>query len=394
MKSKNLIIVTFLVILVLFFIWRSLSQQIPAINAVNRPQRVAFKQEFLSHLKLPQGFKVNVFAENVGKPRMLEVREDGAVYVTRPDEEDVILLRDTNSDGRADENLTIAKDIKLVHGITTHKGKLYLCGEKELYAGNLDGSNMKKLIGDLPDGGQHPRRTIGFGPDGMLYISIGSTCNTCIETNPEHATILRAGEDGSARKIFAKGLRNTIGFGWHPETKVIWGMDHGSDGRGDDLPPEELNQLEQGDYGWPHCFGKRQVDPQTQNPKGTTKEAYCAQTKGSTLEYQAHSAPIAMVFYTGQQFPAEYKNDAFIAMHGSWNRTTPTGFKVVRLKFEGGKPVSFQDFLTGFLVDGGKNQFGRPAGLAVLKDGSLLVSDDSNGVLYRISYQELSDKKK
>jgi len=381
MKTKILIL------LFLFaFSYSPFAQQSSTTNTVNRPKRVPFNQKYLRQLKLPKGFKVAVFADNLENPRMLQARDDGAVYVTRPDEKDVLLLRDTNSDGRADEKKTIASGLNLVHGITVHNGKLYLCGEKELYESGLDGTNLKKLISDLPDGGQHPNRTIGFGPDGMLYISIGSDCNSCRESNPEHASILQFANDGSARKIFAKGLRNTIGFGWHPETKVMWGMDHGSDGLGDDLPPEELNQITQGDYGWPYCYDKQKVDSFAPEPKGTTKQQYCLLTKSSTLGYQAHSAPIAMVFYTGKQFPAQYTNNAFIAFHGSWNRSTPTGFKVALLKFENGKPTSFEDFLTGFLIDNGESQFGRPAGLTVMNDGSLLVSDDTNGVIYRVSY--------
>jgi glucose/arabinose dehydrogenase len=247
---------------------------------------------------------------------------------------------------------------------------------------------LKKLIGDLPDGGQHGRRTIGIGPDNQLYISIGSTCNDCAESNPEHATILKTGLNGGPRHVFARGLRNTIGFDWHPETRELWGMDHGSDGRGDNLPQEELNRLQQnGNYGWPYCFGNRQPDPITQPPKGTTKEAYCRNTIPFTIGYQAHSAPIEMVFYKGSQFPAEYRGDAFVALHGSWNRSTPVGYKVIRIRFQNGKPQQFEDFLTGFYL-GREGQFGRPAGLAVMTDGSLLVSDDDNGVIYRIHYNK------
>jgi glucose/arabinose dehydrogenase len=382
--NKNVLPVLFLLVVTL----SSFSQQSSTINTVNRPKRVPFKEEYLRQLKVPAGFKVTVFADNLENPRMLQVRDDGAVYVTRPDEKDVLLLRDTNSDGRVDEKKPIVSGLNVVHGITIHDGKLYLCGEKELYQSELDGSNLQKLITDLPDGGQHPNRTMAFGPDGMLYISIGSDCNNCRESNPEHATILQVANDGKSRKIFAKGLRNTIGFGWHPETKVMWGMDHGSDGLGDDPPPEELNQLQRGDFGWPYCYNKQKVDVFAPEPKGTTKQLYCQLTKASTLEYQAHSAPIAMVFYTGKQFPPKYKNSAFIAFHGSWNRSTPTGFKVALLKFENGKPTGFEDFLTGFLINNGENQFGRPAGLAVMNDGSLLVSDDVNGVVYRVSYTQ------
>jgi glucose/arabinose dehydrogenase len=222
-----------------------------------------------------------------------------------------------------------------------------------------------------------------------LYVSVGSPCNACSFENREYATILQIQPDGSSRVIFAEGLRNTIGWGWHPETGQMWGMDHGSDWRGDDQPPEELNLLNQGNnYGWPHCFADRQVDPYLASPPpGMTKAEFCAQSVGPALTYQAHSAPIGMVFYTGEQFPEMYRNDAFVAMRGSWNRQQPVGYKIVRIDFdEAGQPVAFEDFVTGWLIEDGQAQFGRVAGLLVLQDGSLLIAEDTNGMIYRVSY--------
>jgi glucose/arabinose dehydrogenase len=165
-------------------------------------------------------------------------------------------------------------------------------------------------------------------------------------------------------------------------------MDHGSDWRGDDQPPEELNRILDGrDYGWPFCFGDRQPDPYlSAEPARLTTAGHCRRSEPPVLTYQAHSAPIALVFYTGGQFPAEYRNDAFVAMRGSWNREPPTGYKVVRLRFQGGAPQGFEDFLTGFLIEEGRAHFGRPAGLAVARDGALLLSDDTNGVIYRVTH--------
>ena len=352
---------------------------------VNRPERISFQPSLVQRLKVPSGFQINIFATKMGEPRMMAIGPDGSVYVTRPEQGDVVRLIDKNRDGKSDGMTTIASGIKLVHGILIHQGKLYLAGVNEVYVADLNGKNMQKLISDLPDGGQHPNRTIGIGPDNQLYISIGSTCNDCSESNPEHATILRTGLNGGKRQIFAKGLRNTIGFDWHPKTGEFWGMDHGSDGRGDNQPQEELNRLQQGaDYGWPYCFGKKHPDPITKAPKGTTKEAFCRNTMPLALGYQAHSAPIEMIFYEANHFPEDYRGDAFVAMHGSWNRETPVGYKVARIRFENGKPQAFEDFLTGFYI-GKRGQFGRPAGLAV-KDGALLISDDENGVIYRVTY--------
>ncbi|MBA2518599.1 MAG: PQQ-dependent sugar dehydrogenase, partial [Chloroflexia bacterium] len=284
--------------------------------------------------------------------------------------------------------------LHVVHGILLHEGRVYLAGEHEVWVADVldDGTfgEPEAIVDDLPDGAQHGRRTIGIGPDDMLYISIGSSCNACAETDLEHATILRTSLDGGEREIFASGPRNTLGFGWHPETGELWGMDHGSDGRGDDQPPEELHRLvEGGNYGWPYCFGDQAVDRfLSRTPVGATPEQYCANTVAPVLTYQAHSAPIAMVFYEGDQFPDELQGDALVAMRGSWNRSLPTGFKVVHIDFEDGTPVAIDGFVTGWLVDDGAAQFGRIAGLTVTDNGALLVSDDTNGVIYRIAYTD------
>jgi glucose/arabinose dehydrogenase len=261
-----------------------------------------------------------------------------------------------------------------------------------IYVASLQGAgkigNLNVLVGHLPQAGQHGNRTMAFGPDGLLYVSIGSLCNACGETDKENAAILQVQANGSSRIVFAKGLRNTLGFGWHPQTGEMWGMDQGSDWRGNDQPPEELNQLQKGaNYGWPYCYAAKKVDPYLSvNPPGQTKAEFCAQTTAPALTYQAHSSPIGLVFYTGKLFPAAYRNDAFVAMRGSWNRQQPVGYKVVRIHFANGKPAGFEDFMTGFLIENGKAQFGRPAGLLVLQDGSLLVSDDTGGVIYRITH--------
>ncbi len=348
--------------------------------------------ELISSLQVPDGFEVNVFAENMGNVRIMAQADDGTVYVTRREENDVLALTDADGDGVMDDMRSVAEGLPYVNGVTIHEGQIYLATDTDVYRApiqdNGDLGPLEVLIADLPDAGQHPNRTLAVGPDGMLYLTIGSTCNNCQETNPENATILRANLDGSEREIFATGLRNTIGFGWHPESGRLYGMDHGSDGRGDDLPPEELNLIEQGnDYGWPFCYADRRVDNFTsQMPTGALGPEVCALTEPPVLTYQAHSAPIGWVYYTADQFPAEYRNDAFIAMRGSWNRDPATGYKVVRLRFEDGEPVGYEDFLTGFLLPDGTTHFGRPAGLLVAQDGSLLLTEDTNGVIYRISY--------
>lgn len=377
---------------------------VPEPPAPPSPHQVASMQpelrsatpERIAQLQVAEGFSVTVFAEGLGNVRMAAQAEDGAIYITRPAQGDVIALMDSDGDGMADGDPVIAtSELTQVHGIVITGTQVYLATPKEIYRGELAGDGtfgaLEMLVNDLPDGGQHPRRTMAFGPDGMLYVTVGSPCNLCVDDVRERATILQVQPDGSSRTIFADGLRNVLGFGWHPQTGEMWGMDHGSDWLGDDQPPEELNRLEEGNnYGWPFCYADKQVNHYfSGEPSGMTKAEFCAQSVGPVLTYQAHSAPIGMVFYTGDQFPEEYVNDAFVAMRGSWNRMPPSGYKVVRILFdEAGQPTEFEDFLTGFLIEDDAAHFGRLAGLLVLQDGSLLIVEDTNGVIYRVSYED------
>ncbi|QJW90352.1 sorbosone dehydrogenase family protein [Spirosoma taeanense] len=359
---------------------------------VFEPALVPATDERIAQLKVPAGFAIAKFADQLGKPRMLTVSQSGNVYVTSREAGTVTLLRDTNGDGKADQKQVVAT-IKGVHGLTIFTGKMYLVSVKEVYSAtiNTDGTlgTPQKLISDLPDAGQHPNRTIAFGPDGFMYITVGSTCNACAEPNAENATILRANPDGSNRKIFASGLRNTIGFGWHPLTKELYGLDHGIDWLGDEQQKEELNLIKQGAfYGWPYIYGDGNYNPHPRPMGDTTYAQILTKTTLPALQYEAHSAPLGMVFYTSSAFPADYQNDAFVTMRGSWNRTQPSGYKVVRVHFENGKPVRFDDFATGFLVNNNQAQFGRPVGITTHPDGSLLFTDDNNGVIYRVVYQK------
>ncbi|MDC0710803.1 PQQ-dependent sugar dehydrogenase [Stigmatella sp. ncwal1] len=367
-------------------------QEDTAISNTLRPELLAFTPELIQRLTVAHGFQVSVFAQDLGDPRMMAVAPDGSVYVTRPKKGDVVLLRDTDGDGRAEAPRVVLSGLENVHGLTLHEGKAYVATPTQVFSAELlaDGTwgPHQLFVDRLPDGGQHPNRTLAVGPDRKLYLSVGSSCNACAETNQEHATMLRVNLDGSGREIFARGLRNTIGFGWQPQTGEMWGFDHGSDHRGDDIPPEELNKLLPGkDYGWPYAYGTRQEDPVIDKPKNMTKQQYAAMSEPSVLDYQAHSAPIGMVFYTGTQFPAGYQGDAFVAMRGSWNRRPATGYKLVRVDFEGGQPVGFSDIVSGFLLDGGRAHFGRVAGVTQAADGSLLLGDDTGGVIYRVAYR-------
>jgi glucose/arabinose dehydrogenase len=364
---------------------------IPATTFTSMPAVGTVDASIVRRLKAPAGFTVSVFARGLGSPRMMAVDGDGTVYVTRRDSGDVIALSDDGS-GRAETPRVVVRNLPGVHGIALYGGRMYLATVKEVFVVNMrrDGtlSDPRPVVSDLPDGGQHPNRTIGIGPDGMLYVGVGSTCNLCVETNEENATLVRMKADGTDRGVFASGLRNTVGWAWHPETRELWGMDHGSDMKGNDVPPEELNKLQSaGNYGWPFCYGNRVPDETfAQEPAGSSKKELCPRTTAPVLTYQAHSAPVQMVFYNGRQFPSDFRGDAFVAMRGSWNRQSPTGYKIVRIVFDKGTPVRFDDFLTGFLSPDGNTQFGRLAGIAVAKDGALLVGDDENGVIYRVAF--------
>jgi glucose/arabinose dehydrogenase len=264
-------------------------------------------------------------------------------------------------------------------------------------------STPEVVVDGLPDGGQHANRMVRFAPDGAMVVSVGSSCNDCAEENQlDRGTLIRYAADGSARHVLAKGLRNTIGYDWHPVTGALWGMDNGVDFHGDAVPPEELNRIEDGmNYGWPVCYGDRVVDPLTNAPperlalapgqarpsgEPMSRADYCAQTQPAQLVTSAHAAPIAMRFNRGDGLSAALRNDAFVAFRGSWNRGRPTGYKVARIAFDSaGRPQRFEDFVTGFLSRADDTVLGRPVGIAFAADGALLVSDDTNGAIYRVA---------
>ena len=365
-------------------------------GSVYEPAKLDPSVERVKSLKVPAGFQIAKFAE-IANPRMLAVAPDGTIYVSQRAPGTVSMLKDINGDGAADVQKVVAEKPQM-HGLYIDNGKMYLVTVKEVFVAdiNADGSlgALRIIIDDLPDGGQHPNRTLAV-MDKRLYISVGSTCNACNETSKESATILTTDLDGKNRRIFASGLRNTIGFGWHPASRKMFGMDHGIDWLGDNEQPEELNELVEGaKYGWAYVYADGKINPQDEVPAelGLTNEDWARQSKNPVLMYTAHAAPMQMLFYTGAMFPAEYKNDAFVAFRGSWNRSMPSGYEVVRVRFDSsGNPLKFEPFVTGFLVKGGSPEgkdahFARLAGIAQMRDGSILVSDDTNNIIYRISY--------
>lgn len=334
-------------------------------------------------IKLPADFSINTYAEKLKGPRFMALSPDNVVFVTEIRSGQIIALPDINNDGITDKYLIKTHNLNNPHGIAFYKGWLYV-GERHqvvryrYFGYNKDLGTKKIIIPDLPADG-HFTKTIIFGTDDKLYLSIGSSCNVCNERDKRRAAIIQYNPEGTAGRIYAEGLRNSVGLEITPNTGQIWATDNGRDWLGDDLPSEEINIIKEGrHYGWPKCYGNRIEDPEMGDSD------FCKTTKPPVFEMQAHSAPLGLRFYTGTQFPKEYHGDLFVAFHGSWNRSKPTGYKVVRIKIENNKPVSIEDFASGWLK--GTKRTGRPVDVLVNKDGSLLVTDDSGGKIYRISY--------
>ena len=344
---------------------------------------------------LPPGFTLSVFAEGLGAARFMAFGPDTgagpnfelpppALYVTAAREGKVWALPDRNRDARADALIPFAENLRSPHGIAVRDGWIYV-GETHRVIrlrdtnGDLRADEQQVVVSGLPAGEQHFTRMIGFGPDGGLYVSAGSSCNVCVEEDERRAAISRYGADGTRGKIFARGLRNAVGFTWHPLTKELWATDNGRDWLGDDLPPEELDRVQQGDdHGWPYCYGQRVPDPELGSA------ARCASTVPATFEMPAHSAPLGLDFYTGEMFPADYRSDLFIAFHGSWNRSSPTGYKVVRVRFRENKPVGIEDFVDVWFKGGRAAH--RPVDVRTGPDGALYISDDRGGTIFRVTY--------
>jgi glucose/arabinose dehydrogenase len=293
--------------------------------------------------------------------------------------------------------VTVLDGLNEPHGLAFYQGKLYVAENDKVRSYDWDEANLKasnpKKLADLPTGGGHSTRTVLFH-NGKMYISAGSSCNVCIEKDPRRAAVTEYNPDGSGQKVFAKGLRNAVGLALNPKTDTIWVTVNGRDWLGDDLPPETIYDLgkDGGDAGWPFCYDDRTFDSVFAKSDGNkVGEDRCKNVLEPKVQMQAHSAPLGLAFYEASQFPTEYQNNIFVAFHGSWNRDVPTGYKVVRVKLDDkGQPVGgAQDFITGWLAPGESKHgrwMGRPVGIVVGSDGSMYLSDDSGGVIYRITY--------
>ena len=317
---------------------------------------------------------------------MMALGPDGHIYVAERGAGRIIRLPDRDGDGVADGIELVAERLNAPSSIAFHKdGSLYV-GEttRILRLSEPDGAgvyqNQEVVVRGLPSGG-HNTRTVLFSPDwSSLFVSVGSSCNVCREKDERRATIISYLPDGSGEKIFATGLRNAVGIAFRPGTDELWATNNGRDWVGDDLPPETIYLVRKGDdAGWPRCHAGRIEDPDL------GEQGSCQGVAPPAVEMQAHSAPLGLTFYTGRQFPSDYQGHLFVAFHGSWNRSVPTGYKVVRIPMENGKPGPVHDFASGWLREDGTN-WGRPVDLLTGPDGSLFVSDDGQGTIYRIFY--------
>ncbi|MBA3672976.1 MAG: PQQ-dependent sugar dehydrogenase [Gemmatimonadaceae bacterium] len=338
-------------------------------------------------LRVARGFKVAFFADGVPGVRFMALARDGAVYVSQPDRGRILRLPDVNRDGAADTVAVVVDGLRQPHGLAFHKGALFVANTDGVVRVPLGANGLAAgapaYVNRYDSGGGHWTRTIVFGADSAMYVSVGSSCNLCVERSTDRAAVLRFNEDGSGKRVFSSGLRNAVGLAMHPVTHAIWATQNERDNlrpEHEDLPPDELNILaDGGDYGWPYCYADRVPNPEYADA------ARCAKTVAPALALQAHSAPLGLAFLArATTFPAEYRGDLLIAYHGSWNRDSPTGAKLVRVHVQKGAPVSATDFITGWQSSNGK-RWGRPVDVLVAADGSVLVSDDSRGAIYRVT---------
>ena len=346
----------------------------------------------LDSIKLPPGFSISVYAEDVPNARSMALSPDGTLFVGTRKAGNVYAVVDADKDGKTAEKVyTLARGLQMPNGVAFKDGALYVAEVSRItryddIEKHLDAPPKPAVVYDqLPDKDHHGWKYLAFGPDDKLYSQIGAPCDTC-NMEPEDkrfATLFRIDADGKNFEIIAKGVRNSVGVAWHPTTQELWFTENGRDMLGDDIPPDELNRLaETGQhFGYPFCHGGDIPDPEW------GKDRPCDEFIKPVQKLDPHVAALGLKFYTGTQFPAEYQNQLLIAEHGSWNRTTPIGYRIMQVKLDdAGNALSYTPFAEGWLQEGGP--WGRPVDLLIMPDGSLLVSDDEANVIYCITYNK------
>jgi glucose/arabinose dehydrogenase len=341
----------------------------------------------LGQIILPEGFKIDVYAENIDGARSLALGSKGTLFVGSRKEGNVYALADTNNDYKADRKCVIASGLDQPNGVAFRQGALYVAEVSKIWKyenieDDLSSPPNPILINDqYPDDQHHGWKYIAFGPDDKLYVPVGAPCNNCLSDEKIFATITRMDPDGTNKEIFASGIRNTVGFDWNPADSVMWFTDNGRDWMGDNEPPDELNRAYIKDlhFGYPFCHGNQIEDPVYGEP------GVCDDYEKPVQNLGPHVAALGMIFYTGRMFPEKYRNQIFIAEHGSWNRSIPIGYRVTLVTLDGNEATSYIPFAYGWLQEG--RAWGRPVDILELPDGSLLLSDDTADVIYRIYYE-------
>jgi glucose/arabinose dehydrogenase len=342
----------------------------------------------MDSLKLPPGFQIAVWTDQVPNAREMALGSKGTVFVGSRDAGKVFAVTDSDGDGKADKVRTIASGLQLPVGVAFHNGDLYISAVSKILVlrdieNHLDAPPTPEVINDkLHTETHHGWKFIAFGPDNKLYVPVGAPCNICDRDSEGFAQLLRMNPDGSGVETVAHGIRNTVGFDWRPSDKSLWFTDNGRDELGDDMPSDELNHVTKtGEhFGYPYCHQGDTLDPEFGKGKS------CKDYTPPVLKLGAHVASLGMRFYEGKQFPASYKGAVIVAEHGSWNRSKKSGYRVMTVRLSGNKVASYEPLVEGFLVN--EQVSGRPADVQPLPDGSLLISDDDNGAIYRVTYKK------
>jgi glucose/arabinose dehydrogenase len=342
----------------------------------------------LNKIKLPAGFRIEVYAE-VDNARSLAISPSGVVYVGNRNGDKVYAVKDTDGDFKADKKWTIASGLDMPNGVAFKDGDLYVAEMTRILRfpgieSKLNNPGAPVVINDTyPKQDGHGWKYIAFGPDGKLYVPVGAPCNICEPKEEIYAGITRINADGTGREIFARGVRNTVGFTWHPETKELWFTDNGRDMLGDEVPNCELNHAPKAGmhFGYPYCHEGAVKDPQFGDKRP------CSDFTAPVQKMGPHVAPLGLKFYTGSMFPASYRHQLFVARHGSWNRSKKSGHDLSLVKIQNNKSAGLEVFASGWLDDATQKVWGRPVDVLILPDGSMLVSDDHANVIYRITYQ-------
>ena len=353
--------------------------------------------ELLKKINLPDGFKIDVYASDVENARSMTISPSGTVFVGNRKADNVFALIDSDKDGKVDKKYLITDKLtNMPNGVVFHNGNLYVAEVNKIWLFEDVEKNLQKidavgyypeepiLISDkFPSDKHHGWKYISIGPDNKLYVPVGAPCNICESKDEIYSTITRMDLDGKNQEIYARGVRNTVGFTWHPETGEMWFTDNGRDMLGDNYPPCELNrvQVPNKHYGYPYCHGGDISDPEFGSKYPCDNFVKPVQNLGP------HVAPLGVKFYDGNMFPDEYKGDIFIAEHGSWNRTKKIGYRISRVKIENNKSLGYEPFIYGWLEKDKNDAWGRPVDIVFLEDGSMLISDDYANVIYRVTYE-------